>query len=233
MRSAFSANARAQTVALYSGLWVVLGLTSACCPLEDEASLLFMKRLFPILLFVLASCSAPTTPAQKASLEGPPPPAAATSPAALPRTYWALDYTAQRNQPLVAGSPPCRIAVVTTCLNDSAVVNPVTLAIGPGLDVSHNYASELTLTHGTHVWQRARLTKELFRTNPVAQTLGPLSELVLSRTEFVRYQAPEYRFATRLGVPDSDLFVEAEVALTPNRGLRVVSVREQEQSATE
>jgi hypothetical protein len=95
----------------------------------------------------------------------------------------------------------------------------VTLAAGPALAVSHNYVSEFTLTYGTHVWPRARLTKALFQNNPVAQTLGPLSELVLSRTEFVRYQAPEYRFDTRLGVPDSDLFVEAEVALPPNRGL--------------
>ena len=51
--------------------------------------------------------------------------------------------------------------VVTTCLNDSAVVNSIVEDAGPALDVSHNYQSELFVFRGAKPWLHYRLTKSL------------------------------------------------------------------------
>lgn len=172
----------------------------------------------PLLLAVLFGCTAPSTSDQINQ------PIRASKPP-LPRTYWPLDHTAQRSQTTLPGKPGYRITVVTASLNDSAVVNPVTTDAGPELDISHNYESLLTVTQGKHLLTQARLSKALFRHERVAQTLGPLTTLALSRTTFVNYRAPEFYFTTRLGVPDSDMFAEAKVALAPNQQLRVVSLK--------
>lgn len=173
------------------------------------------------ILLVVSSCSPPTTADQNIQ----PLPTTKASKNSLTRTYWPLDHTPQQNQTVLPGDPNYRITVVTTCLNDSAVINPITTDTGPALDVSHNYESVLTVTKGTRLLEQVHLTKELFQHNQVAQALGPLTTLALSRTAFTKYQAPEFHFTTRLGVPDSDIFAEAEVALLPNQKLRLVSVK--------
>jgi hypothetical protein len=147
---------------------------------------------------------------------------------ALRRTYWPTDYKVEKSDTTLLGREHYKVSVVTTCLNDSAVVNPITEDAGPALDVSHNYQSDLYVARGRQPWLHERLTKALFQDNPVAKGLGPLREWALSRTSFLGYQHGQFRFYTRLGIPDSDVFVEAEVALIPTKGLHIVSVREQE-----
>lgn len=93
--------------------------------------------------------------------------------------------------------------------------------------MSHNYQSELVIGRGRLPWGKATLTKALFKDNPVALRLGPSHEWALSRTAFVRHQRGEFVFATRLGIPDSDVFVEAEVGMVPPKGLRVIKVSQQ------
>jgi hypothetical protein len=129
---------------------------------------------------------------------------------------------------VVPGLPQYRVTVSTTCLNDSAVINPITLETGPALDVSHNYERDILITKNGRIWQKEHLTKALFQGNAVAELLGPLPGLKLSFTSFTGYKKPDLLFYTRLGVPNSDIFVEAEVALQPGKGLRLVNVREQE-----
>lgn len=173
------------------------------------------------LLIIFSSCSAPPSSGQN----NPPAVVNAASKPFLPRTYWPLDHATQQSRTILPGFSKYCVTVVTTCLNDSAVVNPITTDTGPALDISHNYESVLTVALGTHPVVQARLTKELFRHNQTAQTLGPLASLSLSRTAFVKYRAPEFYFTTRLGVPDSDIFAEAEVAIAPSQQLRLVSVK--------
>lgn len=143
-------------------------------------------------------------------------------PSTLRRTYWPLDHDVDTQDTVLPGPDHYRVRVVTTCLNDSAVVNPITENAGPALEVSHNYQSELVVTRGRLPWGKATLTKALFRDHSVA--LGPLQELSLSRTAFARYLSGEFVFTTRLGVPDSDVFAEAEVGLVPAKALRLVKV---------
>jgi hypothetical protein len=181
-----------------------------------------MKRSgLSLLLLVVQGCTQ-CTPADRRTLEastaGPIPPAEAR------RTYWPLDHEVAQWDTLLPGPDRYRVGVLTSCLNDSAVVNPITEDAGPALDVSHNYQSELTISHGRLPWAKATLTKALFRDQPVVQRLSPLHQLALSRTTFVRYRAGEFVFATRLGIPDSDLFVEAEVGFLPANGLHVIRV---------
>jgi hypothetical protein len=147
---------------------------------------------------------------------------------ALRRTYWPTDYKVEKSDTILPGREHYQVSVVTACLNDSAVVNPLTEDARQVLDVSHNYQSDLYVARGRKPWLHERLTKALFQDNPVAKGLGPWHEWVLSRTSFLSYQHGQFRFYTRLGIPDSDIFVEAEVALIPTKGLHVVSVREQE-----
>jgi hypothetical protein len=174
-----------------------------------------MSYLPLVLLLAVSSCSAPSITNQPLPKEKSP----------FARTYWPLDHASQQSQTVLHGIPTYRITVVTACLNDSAVVNPITTDSGPALDISHNYESVLTITKGTRLLTQARLTKELFRHDQVAHTLGPLTALVLSRTAFVKYRASEFHFTTRLGVPDSDIFAEAEIALAPGQKLRLVSTK--------
>ncbi|GAB3738948.1 hypothetical protein GCM10027594_19320 [Hymenobacter agri] len=138
-----------------------------------------------------------------------------------------MDTTVERRDTLLPGRDHYRVRVVTACLNDSAVINAVVEEGKTVLDVSHNYRSDLLVTRNGQDWAHARLTKALFATNSVAQGLGPLHEWHLSRTAFVRRQQNDFVFYTRLSIPDSDIFVEAEVALAPPAALRVVRVREQ------
>jgi len=180
-----------------------------------------MNHLLPILLVILSGCSTQSTADQNSQ----PLPTVTANKVSPTRTYWPLDHVPKQSRIVLPGSPNY---CITSCLNDSAVVNPITIDTGPALDVSHNYESVLMVTKRTRLWVQARLTKELFRHNWVAQTLGLLSSLSLSRTAFTKYQAPGFRFTTRLGIPDSDIFAEAEVALVPNQGLRLVSVKMQE-----
>lgn len=181
-----------------------------------------MKRsvLSLLLLVVLgcAYCTTPNHPASEAPIAGP------TPPTAVRRTYWPLDHEVAQRDTLLPGPDHYRVRVVTRCLNDSAVVNPLTEDAGLALEVSHNYQSELTISRERLPWVKATLTKALFRDQPVVQQLGPLHQWALARTTFVRYQGGEFVFATRLGVPDSDIFVDAEVGLLPAKGLRIVRV---------
>lgn len=179
-----------------------------------------MNYLPLILLVLVAGCSAPTAADQNSQ----PLSAIAASKNSLPCTYWPLDHSPQQSQTMLPAPLSYRITVITTCLNDSAVVNPITTDTGPALDVSHNYESVLTVARGKRLLAQVSLTKELFRHNQLAQSLGSLTTLSLSRTAFTKYQAPEFRFTTRLGVPDSDIFAEAEIALLPNQELRLASV---------
>ena len=182
------------------------------------------------IVFECTACSSPSLPKQegasseKALVNNQLPP----STTLLPRTYWSLDTTVQRSDTVLRERVPYHIRIVTTCLNDSAVVNPITLQTGPALDVSHNYQSDLYISRGQQPWLHERLTKALFRQNALVQTLGSLQELALSRTAFLTYQHGEFRFTTCLGVPDSDIFVEAEVAVIPEQGLQVVKVQQPE-----
>lgn len=177
-----------------------------------------MNYPYIILLAAFSSCSALSTTDQVSQLPQ-------TSKPPLPRTFWPLDDTPQKSQTILSGPLNYCVTVVTTCLNDSAVVNSIITDAGPADDVSHNYESVLTVSQGTRLLTQTHLTKELFQHNQVAQALGPLGTLSLSRTAFVKYRAPEFYFTTRLGVPDSDIFAEAEVALAPNQQLRLVSVK--------
>ncbi|MBO0357058.1 DUF4738 domain-containing protein [Hymenobacter sp. BT186] len=148
-------------------------------------------------------------------------------PKATPRRmYWPLDSVVERRDTLLPGPERYRVQVVTTCLNDSAVVNHIVEDAGPALDVSHNYQSELFVFRGDKPWLHQRLTKALFADNPIAKQLGSAQEWALSRTAFVGCQQGKFRFYTRLGVPDSDVFMEAQVALSPTQGLQVISVQQ-------
>jgi hypothetical protein len=112
-------------------------------------------------------------------------------------------------------------------LNDSAVLlSPVEGETSPDRLYAHNYQSRLAVTLGTQPWANATLSKALFRNHPALKSFVPLNELALSRTAFLRRQRGEFVFYTRLGVPDSDIFLEAEVALDPAKGVRVVKVTE-------
>jgi hypothetical protein len=179
-----------------------------------------MKRSVLSLLIVLGC--AHCTPADRPALEAPT--AGRTPPPALRRTYWPLDHEVAQHDTLLPGPVPYRVCVVTSCLNDSAVVNPLTEDAGPVLDVSHNYQSELLILHGRSPWAKATLTKALFQDHPAARRLSPLSQLVLGRTRFVRCRGGEFVFTTRVGVPDSDLFIDAEVGLRPPQGLRILRI---------
>ncbi|AHJ95455.1 hypothetical protein [Hymenobacter swuensis] len=150
-------------------------------------------------------------------------------PAATPasrRTYWPVDSAVDRRNTSLPGPERYRVQVVTTCLNDSAVVNPIVEDSGPAQDVSHNYQSELFVFRGNKPWLHQRLTKGLFVGHPVAKQLGAVQEWALSRTTFLAHRQGQFLFSTRLGIPDSDIFVEAEVAVSPTQGLRIVSVRQ-------
>lgn len=107
---------------------------------------------------------------------------------ALRRTYWPTDYKVEKSDTILPGREHYQVSVVTACLNDSAVVNPLTEDAGQVLDVSHNYQSDLYVAHGRNPWLHERLTKALFQDNPVAKGLGPLHEWALSRTSFLGYQ---------------------------------------------
>lgn len=183
--------------------------------------------LAPLLWFAFTACSSPSLPhaTGRAPEEALATKSHTVNPTPLPRTYWALDTATQKSDTLLAGQPPYHIRVITTCLNDSAVVNRIRLDTGPALDVSHNYVSELLISQRQQPWLHERLTKALFQQNALVQTLGPLQELALSRTAFLAYAHGQFRFTTRLGVPDSDIFVEAEVAVIPGRGVQLVQVQ--------
>lgn len=188
-----------------------------------------MKNAVVLALIVLglAGCTTPASPDHREDSAAQVPTAAA---APLPRTYWPLDTTVEQRDTVLAGRGRYHIRVVTTCLNDSAVINPITSEAGPALAVSHNYQSELYVARGQQPWLHERLTKALFQHNPIAQSLDSVQNCALSRTAFLRYQHGEFRFYTRLSIPDSDIFVEAEVALMPGKGLRLVRVRPSEGS---
>jgi hypothetical protein len=193
-----------------------------------------MKALLVLLLPLLAaSCSNSDNSPLHFDSQAQPLNVAGIHPKPLARLYWPLDHTREQKQTLVPALPHCRVMVTTICLNDSAVVNTTTLDTGSALDIAHNYESDLSIIKNGHVWQQERLTKALFEGNATAQALGPLSELTLSFTSFTGYKKPDFLFYTRLGVPDSDVFVEAEVALQPGKGLRLANVREQTPSEPE
>jgi hypothetical protein len=186
------------------------------------------KFLLLFLLSIVSGCPSTTTSEgsksrqiEDSSLSSQP------SQPILTRTYWPLDYIVQRHNTIVHELSHYRVTVTTNCLNDSSVINLVTADVGTALDVSHNYESLLSVERGTVVWKQGRLTKQIFQHDSLAQKLGPLATLVLSHTSFTRYRAPNFYFTTRLGVPDSDIFIEAEVALMPNSKLRLVKVRKQ------
>ena len=122
-------------------------------------------------MLVTWSCSAPESSERHADSKAKP--ISATNTPSLPRLYWPLDHAKEQSQVIVPGLARYQVKVITTCLNDSAVVNPTTLDTGPALDVSHNYVSDLFLVKDGHVWQQRRLTKALLQGNAVAQTLGP------------------------------------------------------------
>jgi hypothetical protein len=187
-----------------------------------------MKGSLILIGFAAVSCSTPSSP-NLGTISSATEVASVTDSVGkgLPRSYWPLDLVKKQSQIRLTKPPHCLVTVITECLNDSAVVNPITLDTGPGLDISHNYESSIYIAPASHARQHERLSKAIFKYNPIAQKLGPLSTLVLSHTAFVGYQAPEFRFTTRLGVPDSDIFVEGEVALIPNQGLHLVTVHEQ------
>lgn len=186
-----------------------------------------MKHLLLVVPLVLLSCSAPAPSQRINSSNEEAAVASLATPKSLRHAYWPPDYDIQRSQAIVPGPAHYRVGVATSCLNDSAVVNPVVLDEGSALDISHNYESLLSINRGATVWQRVRLTKALFQHDPRVRTLGPLSSLVISRTAFLKYRAPAFYFTTRLGAPDSDIFLEAEVALVPNEGLQVIKIKRQ------
>ncbi|RZK34216.1 MAG: hypothetical protein EOO61_13965 [Hymenobacter sp.] len=175
-----------------------------------------------LVLLAIAGCTSSDHPASELSAVSQAP--VATS--VLRRTYWPLDHTIDRYDTLLPGRERYRVRVVTTCLNDSAVVDSITEDAGPALAISHNYQSDLTIAQGQQLWAHAQLTKTLFKDNPVAQELGPVQEWALSRTAFRRHQQGQFVFYTRLGIPDSDIFMEAEVALSPPNRLRLLSVHQ-------
>lgn len=135
--------------------------------------------------------------------------------------------------PCLPGRDRYRVQVVTTCLNDSAVVNSIVEDAGPALDVSHNYQSELFVFRGAKPWLHYRLTKSLFAGHPATKQLGTVQEWTLSQTAFLAHRQGQFRFSTRLGIPDSDIFVEAEVAVSPTQGLQIVSVQHPLEQAEE
>ncbi|NVO32884.1 hypothetical protein [Hymenobacter lapidiphilus] len=183
-----------------------------------------MKQAVLFLLVVLgcARCASPD-PATSEAPAVPLPPAPSSS-----STYWPVDPEIDQRDTLLPGPDRYRVRVVTTCLNDSAVLlSPVEGDTSPERLYAHNYHSKLVITRAGHPWANATLSKTLFRNHPVLQGFVPLPELALSRTAYLRRQRGEFVFYTRLGVPDSDIFVEAEVALNPATGLRVVQVMEQ------
>ena len=184
-----------------------------------------MKQLL-LLIFALAGVFGCSSPDQSA---GSAPTATHEIPVSpiQPRFYYAVDTIVEQRDTLLPGRDHYRVRVVTTCLNDSAVVNSVIEEGRTVLDVSHNYQSDLFIMRDGQVLGRARLTKTLFANDSVARGLGPLQEWILSRTVYIQRQHDEFVFYTRLGIPDSDIFVEAEVALLPPASLRIVRVREQ------
>ncbi|MBJ6146416.1 hypothetical protein [Hymenobacter sp. BT559] len=175
-----------------------------------------------LALLAVAGCTSSNHPASELSAVSQAP---VTTPV-LRRTYWPLDHTIDRYDTLLPGRERYRVRVVTTCLNDSAVVDSITEDAGPALAISHNYQSDLTIAQGQQLWAHAQLTKTLFKDNPVAQELGPVQEWALSRTAFRRHQQGQFVFYTRLGIPDSDIFMEAEVALSPPNRLRLLNVHQ-------
>ena len=183
-----------------------------------------MKQAVLFFLVVLgcARCTSPGPPASDAPSTQLP---SAPSP---PSTYWPLDLEVDQRDTLLPGLDRYQVRVVTTCLNDSAVLlSPVGGETAPNRLYAHNYQSKLVITRGTQPWANATFTKALFRDYPVVQSFVPLNELALSRTAFLRRRRGGFVFYTRLGVPDSDIFVEAEVTLDPAKGVRVVKVTEQ------
>jgi len=175
-----------------------------------------------LALFAVSSC----TSADRLPLNSPVAKQALAAAPVVRRTYWLLDHAIEQHETLLAGREHYQVRVVTSCLNDSAVVNPSTENGEPLLDISHNYQSELTVARGQQPWGHARLTKDFFTNNLLAQKLGPSQEWLLSNTAFVRHQQGQFVFYTRVGIPDSDVFMEAEVALVPPDKLRLVSVRQ-------
>jgi hypothetical protein len=179
-------------------------------------------------LLVATACTSPDRTPQKQHTTARP----VVKPAPR-RFYWPLDKAVERQDTLLPGPQRYRVQVVTACLNDSAVVNSEADDAGPLLAVSHNYQSDLFVSRGAKPWLHQRLTKALFLGHPVAQRFAPAQEWALSHTAFLAYKQGEFRFYTRLAIPDSDLFVEAEVALTPAQGVRVVSIRPQAEGTEE
>jgi hypothetical protein len=183
-----------------------------------------MRSLLKVTLFLaVTGCSSTTESTQVGAL----PVATRAAKAPLPRTYWPLDSASQRTRAVLQGPPRYEVVITTKCLNDSLVVNQILLDERPVLDFSHNYESEISITRQGRTWQKATLTKALFLNNARVRSIDPLSALSLSRTAFVRYEAPAFYFTTRIGVPDSDIFAEAEVSFLPSSGFRVVSIRKQ------
>lgn len=183
-----------------------------------------MKPAIVSLLALLAA-SGCTSPDQ-APVERPnsvQPPVATSRPR---RTYWPLDSVVEQRDTLLPGPERYRVRVVTTSLNDSAIVHSIVEDAGPALDVSHNYQSELLVFRGEKPWLHHRLSKKLFVSHPATKQLGAEQEWALSRTEFVAHRQGKFLFYTRLGIPESDIFVEAEVALSPAQGLQIISVRQ-------
>jgi|GEM_PF-3569149 len=187
-----------------------------------------MKSLLQVACFlVVTGCSSSSESIQNSAR---PADAVPIAKAPLPHLYWPLDNALQRTRTVLPGLPRYEIVVTTKCLNDSSVINRTLLDEGPALDFSHNYESEISITRQGYAWQKATLTKALFQNNPQVRSIDSLAALSLSRTAFVRYKAPAFYFSTRIGVPDSDVFAEAEVSFVPSTGLRVVSVRGQEEA---
>lgn len=148
------------------------------------------------------------------------------------KEYWAVDTLVESSDTILNLAHQYRISVVNRCLNDSAVVNIENNDIGPIQQISHNYQSVIEVTRDGSPWVRQVVTKEIFNQSKEARKLGSLREVSISRTAFQRYESGKFVFYTRLGVPDSDIFVEAELTVAPNQEVRIMKVW-QEQSETE
>lgn len=186
--------------------------------------IVYMTYSTALLLALLAVSSC--TSADHPPLNSPVAKQALSATPVIRRTYWPLDQAIEQHDTLLAGREHYQVRVITTCLNDSAVINPSTENGEPLLDVSHNYQSDLTITRSQQAWGHARLTKDFFKDNLLVRKLGPSQEWMLSNTAFVQQQPRQFVFYTRVGIPDSDVFVEAQVALIPPDKLRLVSVRQ-------
>jgi hypothetical protein len=202
------------------------------------STILMMRLIAAIILsslpFALLSCSAKsdTNDAVDASVKRD---QSSTTALRGMVSYWPLDYDVDKKDTLLRIGIPYKITVTNSCLNDSAVVNiiaavnPVTEERGEVSDISHNYKSDLTILRGGKPWLHETLTKELFKNDSAAQRLGPLQQLVLSHTAFLRHEQGRFIFYTRLSVPDSDMLIEAEVEVGKGQKARIRKVMSQEE----